>query len=122
MYLRVKLPTPERKGYTFEGWYTSTSGGDRVTESSVCKDEKDATLYARWANQQFNVYFNSNGGSCSTNNKTVTYNNSYGDLPSATRTGYTFAGYLFLYFQLLIVYYVLNLHLLSWMQFLLIIM
>lgn len=43
------LPTPERKGYTFEGWYTSASGGDRVTESSVCKDEKDATLYARWA-------------------------------------------------------------------------
>lgn len=87
------LPTPERKGYTFEGWYTSASGGDRVTEFSVCKDEKDATLYARWANQQFNVYFNSNGGSCSTNNKTVTYNNSYGDLPSATRTGYTFAGW-----------------------------
>lgn len=87
------LPTPKRKGYTFEGWYTSASGGDRVTESSVCKDEKDATLYARWANQQFNVYFNSNGGSCSTNNKTVTYNNSYGDLPSATRTGYTFAGW-----------------------------
>ena len=87
------LPTPERKGYTFEGWYTSASGGDRVTEFSVCKDEKDATLYARWANQQFNVYFNSNGGSCSTNNKTVTYNNSYGDLPSATRTGYTFDGW-----------------------------
>lgn len=87
------LPTPERKGYTFEGWYTSASGGNRVTEFSVCKDEKDATLYARWANQQFNVYFNSNGGSCSTNNKTVTYNNSYGDLPSATRTGYTFDGW-----------------------------
>lgn len=43
------LPTPERKGYTFEGWYTSASGGNRVTESTVCKDEKDATLYARWA-------------------------------------------------------------------------
>lgn len=93
MYLRVKLPTPERKGYTFEGWYTSASGGNRVTESSVCKDEKDATLYARWANQQFNVYFNSNNGSCSTNNKTVTYNNPYGGLPSASRTGYTFAGW-----------------------------
>ena len=43
------MPTPKRKGYTFEGWYTSASGGDRVTESSVCKDEKNATLYARWA-------------------------------------------------------------------------
>lgn len=93
MYLRVKLPTPERKGYTFEGWYTSASSGNRVTEFSVCKDEKDATLYARWANQQFNVYFNSNNGSCSTNNKTVTYNNPYGGLPSASRTGYTFAGW-----------------------------
>ncbi len=50
-------------------------------------------MYARWANQQFNVYFNSNNGSCSTNNKTVTYNNPYGGLPSASRTGYTFAGW-----------------------------
>ena len=43
------LPTPERKGYTFEGWYTSASGGDRVTESTICKDEK----YAAFMREKF---------------------------------------------------------------------
>lgn len=43
------LPTPERKGYTFEGWYTSTSGGEKITDATICKNETNATLYARWA-------------------------------------------------------------------------
>ena len=44
-------------------------------------------------NPIFKVSFNSNGGSCSTSSKNVTYNASYGDLPVPTRTGYTFKGW-----------------------------
>jgi len=40
------LPVPSRTGYTFCGWYTSASGGERVTESSVIT--ASVTLYARW--------------------------------------------------------------------------
>ena len=43
------LPTPVRKGYTFEGWYTSANGGSKVTEKTVCNTTKDVTVYARWA-------------------------------------------------------------------------
>ena len=87
------LPTPERKGYTFEGWYTSASGGNRVTEFSVCKDEKNATLYARWSNTEYTVNFDANGGSCSTTSKTVAYEKKYGSLPTASRTGHVFDGW-----------------------------
>ena len=43
------LPTPVRKGYTFEGWYTSANGGSKVTEKTVCNSTKNVTVYARWA-------------------------------------------------------------------------
>ena len=39
------LPTPEKEGHTFLGWYTESDGGSRVIS---VKDAKDVTLYARW--------------------------------------------------------------------------
>ena len=43
------LPTPTRSGYTFNGWYTATSGGTKVTSSTVMKEIGNHTLYAQWA-------------------------------------------------------------------------
>lgn len=40
------LPTATRTGYTFRGWYTSPSGGSRITESSPFYG--NTTLYAQW--------------------------------------------------------------------------
>ena len=42
------LPTPTRAGYTFDGWYTSATGGTKVTSSSVVNVSGDQTLYAHW--------------------------------------------------------------------------
>jgi len=42
-------PTPTRKGYAFEGWYTSASGGQKVTGS--VKVTANMTLYAHWVNK-----------------------------------------------------------------------
>jgi len=41
------LPTPKRSGYTFDGWYTYTSGGKKVsaTTKMIAKDVK---VYAQW--------------------------------------------------------------------------
>lgn len=39
------------------------------------------------------MYFNANGGSCSTGNIGVTYGSNYGSLPDASRAFYTFAGW-----------------------------
>ena len=41
------LPTATRKGYTFNGWYTASSGGIRVYNGTVFYGNK--TLYAHWA-------------------------------------------------------------------------
>lgn len=41
------MPTPSRKGYTFLGWYTSRTGGTRVTSST--KVTKNITLYPHWS-------------------------------------------------------------------------
>ena len=42
------LPVPTRTGYIFTGWYTSASGGDEVTSSTIMESES-MTIYAHWA-------------------------------------------------------------------------
>ena len=42
------LPFPFRAGYTFDGWYTGTSGsGTKITENSIASTSV-TTLYAKW--------------------------------------------------------------------------
>lgn len=87
------LPTPTRNGYTFVGWYTSSDGGNQRTSSSKVTITSNTTLYAHWSARPYTVTFDAKNGSCSTKNKTVYYNNTYGTLPSATKTGYNFDGW-----------------------------
>ena len=52
----VVLPTPKREGYTFNGWFTASSGGERITD--VGKENKptsNVTYYAHWAENLFPV-------------------------------------------------------------------
>ena len=87
------LPTPSKAGYNFDGWYTTSSGGSKVTSSTKVTATSAHTLYARWSAKKATVTFNANGGSVSTSSKSVTYNSTYGELPTPTRTGYTFSGW-----------------------------
>lgn len=43
----ASLPEPEYSGYTFEGWYTQYSGGERFIAGTT-KVSADLILYARW--------------------------------------------------------------------------
>ena len=88
------LPTPTRKGYTFAGWYTASSGGSRVYASTTFNRSSSQTLYAHWtANASYRVTFNANGGTVSPASKMVTKGTTYGTLPTPTRKGYTFSGW-----------------------------
>ena len=87
------LPTVSRSGYTFDGWYTAASGGTKITSSSTMSNGSNHTLYAHWKANTYTVTFNANGGSVSPTSKTVTYNSTYGSLPTPTRTGYIFNGW-----------------------------
>ena len=44
------LPTPERRGYDFIGWYTEKDGGEEVLSTTTLANngEENITLYARW--------------------------------------------------------------------------
>ncbi|MBS7286012.1 MAG: InlB B-repeat-containing protein [Kiritimatiellae bacterium] len=88
-----ELPTPERSGYAFIGWYTAESGGTKIEASTTVSITSAQTLYAQWIAKTYTVTFNANGGATSTSSKEVTYASTYGNLPPPTRTGYTFAGW-----------------------------
>ncbi|MCI6265757.1 MAG: InlB B-repeat-containing protein, partial [Erysipelotrichaceae bacterium] len=49
------LPTPTRTDYTFNGWYTATSGGTNITSSSTVSTASNHILYAHWTANLTNV-------------------------------------------------------------------
>ena len=95
------LPTPTRKGYQFEGWYTEKNGGSLIVEDTTTMPDSDMTIYAHWESnetpkQESKIYtltYNANGGSVSPKNKAIKEGASYGSLPTPTRSGYTFDGW-----------------------------
>lgn len=50
-------------------------------------------IYITTFDPNINITFDANGGLCSTTSKTVTYDSSYGTLPTPTRNGYAFEGW-----------------------------
>ncbi|OKZ74472.1 MAG: hypothetical protein BHW00_04525 [Clostridium sp. 26_22] len=88
---QVELTDLSRNGYTFEGWYTSANGGEKIT--SPYMPQQDITLYAHWTANKYTITFNPGQGNTSTTSKEVTYDQNYGNLPTPTRDGYTFDGW-----------------------------
>ena len=60
----VTLPEDmSRAGYTFDGWYTSASGGTKVgNEGDHYRPTSNITLYAHWTINKVNVQYHMNGG------------------------------------------------------------
>ena len=87
------FPITTREGYTFLGWYTQKEGGE-LASSSTSPITEDLILFAHWQINDYTLTYDVNGGNAlSPDHKEVTYNTMYGELPSPTRTGYTFAGW-----------------------------
>ncbi|MCR5590335.1 MAG: InlB B-repeat-containing protein [Lachnospiraceae bacterium] len=82
-----------RTGYKFDGWYTAAIGGDCILSTSDVTITSDQTLYAHWKANTYTVVFDPNEGSCDTASKSVTYDSTYGDLPTPTRNGFNFVGW-----------------------------
>lgn len=87
------LPEPTRKGYTFQGWYTSAKKGTKIKSSTRVKFTQDHTLYARWKAKTYKVKLNARGGKVSKSSYKKTYGSTYGKLPTPTRKGYKFLGW-----------------------------
>lgn len=82
---------PTREGYTFRGWYTAAEGGEKWDFSKPVTSSM--TLFAHWSPNAYTVSFDANGGKVSVSSKKVLYDAAYGELPSASRVGYSFQGW-----------------------------
>jgi uncharacterized repeat protein (TIGR02543 family) len=95
-----------RTGHTFNGWFTESTGGTKVTETTIVINNDDHTLFAQWTpiatppdTNDLSITYNGNGA---TGGSVPVNNNSYengasvavaanpGDL---VRSGYTFLGW-----------------------------
>lgn len=96
--------TDPQDNYTFYLWF-SDSCQNNITECSNAEDQTymlnktisgkiEVELYTgKKKNKTIMINFDANGGDITTNSKTVTYNTTYGELPTPTRVGYTFIGW-----------------------------
>jgi uncharacterized repeat protein (TIGR02543 family) len=90
------LPEAVRENYVFLGWFTEPAGGEKVEVGMEAISSEDHTLYAHWeVKTLFTVKLDANGGRISPYNDHVLRKNgeTYGDLPTPIREGYTFLGW-----------------------------
>ena len=98
---QVKLPIPEKTGYTFTGWKSDVEGDNTLynKETPFTMPSHAVTMTAQWQINTYTVTYNGNGGTIGiyTGRDDVTYNASYkiknvsGITP--TRFGYQFCGW-----------------------------
>lgn len=83
----TSLPTPQREGYVFDGWYR---GNQKVT--SIPAGTGDVTLVAHWTEISYTLSFKTNNG---TSLADISYTKTQpGTLPSGlTKEGYMFGGW-----------------------------
>ena len=98
----ITLPTPERNGYTFAGWYESIDDdgngvGTQITGWTGTSRTDDVTVYATWTanNYDVNYYINLPADGELSENPFATVTAAYGSTTTAPattpeRTGYSF--------------------------------
>ena len=92
---------PTKTGYIFTGFYTANLGGtkyynaDGTSAQNWDSDANTLQLFAQWHSTTMSVTFNPNGGTLAGNEffRQLVLNDTYGTLPTPTRTGYRFLGW-----------------------------
>lgn len=110
-YGTLPTPTKSRVGYTvtFKGWFTASSGGNKVEETTTVTNESDHTLYAQWEEtpKSYTVSIDACGGvitfplnsgwvsSIEKNSafRSIQYGSAYNLPTTVTKSGYTFLGW-----------------------------
>ena len=86
------LPEPNKAGYTFVHWCSDSSLTIEYTNRKM--EARNATLFAKWAANNYTVTFNAMGGNVTLDSKRVTFNSAYGDLPiPQNKIGFSFLGW-----------------------------
>ena len=87
------LPSAEKIGYEFGGWYLDEAFTKQITEDTIVKITKNQEVYAKWVQKKYTVTFEVNGGTVDMKTKKVVAGKVYGVLPEAEKNGFEFAGW-----------------------------
>lgn len=88
----IKLGTPTREGYTFNGWYTDSAFTNKV--DTIGKGSTgDLNLYASWSLANYEITYELNGGKNNRNNPDSYTIEDTITLKNPSKTGYTFDGW-----------------------------
>jgi uncharacterized repeat protein (TIGR02543 family) len=88
------LPTPEREGYTFEGWFDAN--GNEVTAETVYTGDGTMTLTAKWSAKGYAIKLEPGEGALNEGDPDligVTYGAPVGEMPVPVYEGYIFMGW-----------------------------
>jgi hypothetical protein len=94
-----EIEVPTRTGYTFGGYYSATNGsGTRYytpegASARVWNVASNATLFAKWTANSYDVTLDMQGGTGEVASVTATYGKAMPAINSPKRKGYTFGGY-----------------------------
>lgn len=93
---KVTAPSaPTKTGYLFGGWHTD-QGCTKAWDFNADTVKSAMTLYAKWTANTYTATFDPNSGVMpegEETNRSVTYDQPYGKLPTPTKQGYDFAGW-----------------------------
>lgn len=88
------LPTTEKVGHAFKGWYLDLEDGDlKVEENTKVTVPINHILYAKFTPKSYKVLLDFQGGKGSETYLYVTYGGTYKDLPVPSKMGYSFEGW-----------------------------
>jgi uncharacterized repeat protein (TIGR02543 family) len=87
----ASLPIPARDHHTFDGWFTSASGGSRVDSSTTITG--NMTVFAQWTRIVRTITLDANGGSVSPGTLSINSGDNIGTLPTPVREHFNFDGW-----------------------------
>ncbi len=90
-----KLPAVSKANCVFQGWFTEPEGGMKVENTTVVNLASNQVLYAQFIENSLKISFDANGGSVEggAGDRIVYAQDTYGELPKPTRSGYSFIGW-----------------------------
>ena len=96
-----EMPTAERNNYNFLGWFTSKTGGNRITPNTVVDFDHDITLFAQWeeikpVKEKIVITYDTNGGklvASADDVQVVDCGKPFGEMPTAEREMHSFLGW-----------------------------
>ncbi len=86
----IEFPSDiDREGYHLVGWFTEDGEEWDFSEDRVLRDVK---IVAKWAIDEFTIFYNHEGGECETLSQTANYEDEL-IMPLSQKKGYTFLGW-----------------------------